>query len=53
MVYMARASLRSAISALDSYSYISADFSFYRGIWGSPGSKQKFSTEPGNKSSEE
>gem|GEM_PF-6363459 len=32
---------------------VSNNLGFSRGDWGSPGSKRKFSTETGNKSSEE
>ena len=51
--YMAKSSLQSGIEPLYSYSYISADSNLYRRNRESPGSKRKFSTEPGNKSSEE
>ena len=54
--YRAKSSLQSGIEPLDSCFYISADsnlYRLYRGNQESPVSKQKFLTEPGNKSSEE
>ena len=51
--YRAKSSLQSGVESLCRYSYISADFNFYRGNRKSPWSKRKFLTEPGNKSSEE
>ncbi len=51
--YMASPSLYNTLTSLHRDSYISANFNFYRGNQGSPGSKRKFPTEAGNKSSEE